>query len=377
MICKVKDFIKKETVLVVAWILAVVSAFFVFPDKAYIEYIDFRTLGILFCLMAVMAGLKRCGFFTMVARNLLKLAGTVRGLSLILVLLCFFFSMLITNDVALITFVPLALEVLAVSKRKDKIIPVVVMQTVAANLGSMATPIGNPQNLYLYTKSGMSIGKFFVVMLPYTAIALIVIVALVMLFSKDGEKVEVNSEIEENTSVNGGLLKEIIYILMFLFCILVVLKVLPLSAMVILTIVMILILDKVVILKVDYALLITFIGFFVFVGNMGRIEWFSGLLDNILKGNEFIVSALLSQIVSNVPAAILLSGFTTNWEPLLMGVNVGGLGTLIASMASLISFKFVAKECVDKKGKYMIFFTTVNIVMLVAFIGVYYLVGLI
>ncbi len=369
----VKDFIKKETVLVVAWVLAIASMLVVNPDKEYIDYIDFRTLGILFCLMAVMAGLKKCGLFKLIAEKLLKLAGSERSLEIILVMLCFFFSMLITNDVALITFVPLALEVLAVSERRDRVIPVVVMQTIAANLGSMATPVGNPQNLFLYTKSGMSIGKFFGVMMPYTLLAFVLIIAAVFIINKNGQKNVVKSTDKGEKQSKNVLVKEFIYIVMFLLCILVVLKIIPLPVMVVATIVLVLIMDRKVILQIDYSLLITFVGFFIFVGNMGRITQFQQMLDSVLTGHEFIVSALLSQVVSNVPAAILLSGFTTKWEPLLVGVNVGGLGTLIASMASLISFKFVAREYSHKKGRYMVYFTIVNVIFFVIMAGAYYI----
>ncbi|MBE5940716.1 MAG: citrate transporter [Lachnospiraceae bacterium] len=374
---QIKNFIKKETVLVVAWFLAVLSMLIIIPNKGYIDYIDFRTLGILFCLMAVMAGLKNCGFFRMVADKLMKLAGGQRSLEMILVLLCFFFSMLITNDVALITFVPLALEVLKSAGRKDRVVPVVVMQTIAANLGSMATPVGNPQNLYLYTKSQMSVTEFLIVMLPYTLIAMVVIIAAVIICSKKGERVAVLTDVcEEDKAVNAGpgnFIKEFMYIIMFLLCLFVVLKFIPVGVMVIITIMALIITDKKVLLQIDYLLLLTFVGFFIFVGNMGQIEQFSSFLNDVLSGNEFIVSALLSQIVSNVPAAILLSGFTTQWKELLIGVNVGGLGTLIASMASLISYKFVVKDYGELKGKYMVYFTASNIIFFAIMVAAYYI----
>ncbi len=380
MMSKIKEFIKKETVLTVAWILAIISMFMVLPDGKYIDYIDFRTLGILFCLMAVMAGLKNLGFFKMIAEKLLKLAGSERSLEIILVLLCFFFGMFITNDVALITFVPLALEVLAVSGRRDRVVPVVVMQTIAANLGSMATPIGNPQNLYLYTKSGMSIMEFMVLMLPYTIISLALIVVAVVLWSKKGETVSIVANNKQNDKNNekekkSVFIKELVYIIMFVLCILVVVRVIPIEIMVVVTIIALLIMDKRVIGQIDYSLLITFVGFFIFVGNMGRIEPFQNFINSILEGNEFLTSTLLSQVVSNVPAAILLSGFTTNWDALIIGVNVGGLGTLIASMASLISYKFVAKEYADEKGVYFKKFTVMNVVFLLIMIGAYFVIG--
>ncbi len=373
---QIKNFIKKETVLTVAWILAIISMFVVIPDAEYIDYIDFRTLGILFCLMAVMAGLKNLGFFQMIAEKLLNTAGSERSLELILVLLCFFFGMFITNDVALITFVPLTLEVLKVSGRTDRVIPVVVMQTIAANLGSMATPIGNPQNLYLYTKSEMSLMEFMKLMLPYTLLALALIVVAVVLWSKKGETITTIATNKENREIEKAtIIKEFIYIIMFFLCILVVVRIIPIEVMVVVTIVLLLVMDRKVIGQIDYSLLVTFVGFFIFVGNMGRIEQFQNFLNGILEGNEFITSALLSQVVSNVPAAILLSGFTSNWDALIVGVNVGGLGTLIASMASLISYKFVAKEYPDEKGIYFKKFTVINIIFLVIMIVACFLIA--
>jgi len=366
---KAAEFFKKETVLTVAWVLAVVSMFIVRPDKEYIEYIDFGTLGILFCLMAVMAGLRKCGFFEMIAGKLLKLSGSMRGLELILVLLCFFFGMLITNDVALITFVPLALEVLRVSDRKDRVIPVVVMQTIAANLGSMATPIGNPQNLYLYAKSGQSFNQFIVLMLPYTLISFAVIVmTVVVLAGKAGKDKPDTGDMKAKRADKPTLLKELVYIALFLLSIMVVVRIIPVEIMVIAIAIIVLVMDRDVLLKIDYSLLITFTGFFIFVGNMGRIPQFQAFLSGVLIGNEFLTAALLSQVVSNVPAAILLSGFTADYRSLIIGTNIGGLGTLIASMASLISYKFAAKEYPEKKGKYLLYFTVVNVIYLAAMV---------
>lgn len=371
---RVIDFIKKEIVLVIAWILAVVSMIFVTPDREYIEYMDFKTLGILFCLMAVMAGLKKCGFFKTVAYSLLKMAGNQQSLEFILVLLCFFFSMLITNDVSLITFVPLALEVLKVSGRDDRVIPVVVMQTIAANLGSMATPIGNPHNLYLYSKSGLSAGEFIAFMLPYTLIALGLIIITMLIWSKKNEKLTyIGILCDETEQEKKKLYREVIYLILFALCVLVVVNVIPVHIMVVMILILFLILDRKVLVKIDYSLLLTFVGFFIFVGNIGRINELQNMLYNILKGNEFIIGALLSQVISNVPASILLSGFTSNWKNLVIGTNIGGLGTLIASMASLISFKLVTREYSDKKGKYFVKYTAVNVLLLIIMIMVYFL----
>ena len=357
---------KKEAVLSIAIVLAIVSAFFVRPDKEYISYIDFKTLGILFCLMAVMAGLQKIGLFSYVAEKLLEIVNHIRGLIFILIMLCFFSSMLITNDVALITFVPftfIVLHMILGEKAEKLVVPVVVMQTIAANLGSMLTPIGNPQNLYLYGKTTMSFAEFILFMLPYTVVAFVILAVWCFVFPYQGEK-HVELQLKENTLL-GRYKKEIlIYSVLFVLCLLEVAHVLPYQLVLAVVLVVVFFLDKEVLRRVDYALLFTFIGFFVFIGNMGRIEAFSDFLSSVIKGREIITAALSSQIISNVPAALLLSGFTSDYEALIIGVNIGGLGTLIASMASLISYKLITKENPDIKGKYMRMFTGVSVVFL-------------
>ncbi len=369
---KITEFIKKEVVLTVAWLLAIISMFIVKPDAEYIDYMDFKTLGILFSLMAVMAGLKGCGFFTKIAHRLLGYAGSQRGLEFILVFLCFFFSMFITNDVALITFVPFALVVLKVAGRKDRVIPVVVMQTIAANMGSMATPIGNPHNLYLYSKSGISALSFIGFMLPYTVAAMLLIMLTMLVWSEKGEKVKDIEAVEKGKESYNKSAKEIIYLGLFLLSVLSVVNIIPIYVMVIIILVTVVIMDKTVLFKVDYYLLFTFVGFFIFVGNMGRISAFQNMINGVLEGNEFILGALLSQVISNVPTSILLSGFTKNWQDLIIGTNIGGLGTLIASMASLISFKLVSKEYSGMKGKYFVRYTQVNFVLLILMIIMFF-----
>lgn len=370
---KIKEWIKQETVLIIAWILAVISMFFVLPDRQYIEYIDVRTLSILFCLMAVMAGLKNLHFFQMIAEKLLQMAKSERSLETILILLCFFFGMFITNDVALITFVPLALEVLAVAGYKERIVFVVVMQTIAANLGSMATPVGNPQNLYLYTKSQMSVMEFVGLLFPYTLVAFVLIMGTIVLFGKKEAEISFTKKsMYEKNKKTSDTLKQFIYLGMFLVCILAVMRMIPIEIMFVSTMLMVAVMDRKVIGQIDYSLLLTFLGFFLFVGNMGRIEIFQEFLQQILEGNEFLTATLLSQGISNVPAALLLSGFTAQWKELLVGVNLGGLGTLIASMASLISYKFVVKEYPERKRDYFIRFTIYNVAFFVIMVGFHY-----
>ena len=364
---------KTEVVLSIAVLLAVVSAFVIHPDKEYINYIDFRTLAILFCLMAVMAGLQKIGLFRYVAEKLLGKVSHIRGLTFILIMLCFFSSMLITNDVALITFVPFTFIVLnmIMGEESEKfIVPVVAMQTIAANLGSMLTPIGNPQNLYLYGKTTMNFASFMFFMLPYTAMAFALLAVWCLLFRYKGEK-KIELKIEQNTGVAQYKKQLIVYSVLFALCILTVAHVI--SYMVTLGIVLfvVFILDKRVLKEVDYALLLTFVGFFIFIGNMGRVPAFNAFIQNIIDGNEVLTSVVSSQFMSNVPAALLLSGFTEQYELLIVGTNLGGLGTLIASMASLISFKYIGKEYGHLKGRYMLYFTITNLLFLIILFAFY------
>ena len=372
MILNLWNWCKKEAVLSVAVILAVVSSFFVHPDKEYLGYIDFRTLAILFCLMAVMAGLQQIGLFGYVAEKLLKLVKHVRGIIFILIMLCFFSSMLITNDVALITFVPFTFIVLKMilGERAEKlIVPVVVMQTIAANLGSMLTPIGNPQNLYLYGKTSMNFGSFIGFMLPYTVIAFILLTAWCLLFPYKGEK-QAALQLVKETSLVTYKRQLTVYGVLFVLCLLTVAHILSYKVTLLAVLVVVFLLDKNVLGKVDYALLLTFVGFFIFIGNMGRIPAFHVFIQEIITGNEVITSVIASQFMSNVPAALLLSGFTNQYELLIIGTNLGGLGTIIASMASLISFKYIGKEYKNLRGKYLLYFTVANILFLFVFLTI-------
>lgn len=369
---KIFEFIKQEMILIVACVLAMISMFFVTPDKGYLEYIDFRTLGILFSLMALMAGFQSMGVFEEISRKLLNKVQNIRQLVVTLTLLCFFFSMVITNDVALITFVPFTFvlfDMLGEKSEKKWLIPVVILQTIAANLGSMLTPIGNPQNLYLYGKSGMAFEKFILLMLPYTVLSLAkLLISSFAIGSFGNKKIDVNltaKNKEKNTR------KVIMYVALFCICILAVLRIISVSIAFAVTLCAIMIFDRKVLKKVDYSLLLTFVGFFIFIGNMGRLPMFSSLLQKYISGNEVITAVLTSQVVSNVPAALLLSNFTDNLPALIVGTNIGGLGTLIASMASLISYKFIAQKKNVSKGKYLLFFTIANIIFLAAFMLLY------
>ena len=357
---KLKEFFKSETVLCIATVLAIVSMFIIPVDAEYAEYIDAKTLALLFSLMVVMAGLQKQGVFKALASTLLPYAKHTGQLRIILVFLCFFTSMLITNDVALITFVPFSIIVYTMANKREDILYVVVLQTIAANLGSMLTPLGNPQNLYLYSISGMDIGEFLMTMLPLTAASSVLLFLCCIVTKKE----ELHANLEK--AIICTTMKEKFlcgfYAVLFILSLLTVLRMIPYQITFSVALIGGFLTDRNVLKRVDYSLLVTFISFFVFIGNMGRIDAVRAFLSNILIGREVLIGFLSSQVISNVPAAVLLSGFTMNWNDLLKGVNIGGLGTLIASMASLISYKLYVKEMPEKKGKYRIIFSILNIV---------------
>lgn len=356
---KIITFCKNEVVFVAAIVAAVISAFFVPPSKAYLTYPDYRVLAILFCLMIIVAGLQELSVFTWLGRQLSERVKNSRQLSFLLVMLCFFSGMLITNDVALITFVPFGITLLHMAGLKDKIIKVVVLQTIAANLGSMFTPVGNPQNLYLYNLTGMGIGQFLLLMLPLCVLSFVLLTVVIFV----EKPVALATEFPDDKSLPDK--KTIIYCVLFVVCLLTVVRLLPFQLMLGIVMVVIFFLNKGLYKKVDYCLLGTFLGFFIFVGNMQNIPAVKNLLESLLTGRELVVSVLASQVISNVPAAMLLSGFTKNYEALLYGVNIGGLGTLIASLASVISYKSYSMTKEAKTGKYMLVFTAYNLVFLV------------
>ena len=359
----IKHFIQNEIVLVVAFILALISSFIVHPDSMYPSYIDFRTLSILLALMITMAGLQRLQVFRQIGELLVAKMSSIRGVVLVLIALCFFSAMFITNDVALLTFVPFSIVTLSISNRKDLYILVIVLETIAANLGSMLTPLGNPQNLYLYSLAGMSLASFIKLMLPYSVVALALLVICGFIFIKAAPVTLTEKHKYERTKRDNYMIG--MYVFTFLVSILVVARVLDYRIGLIIVVLLTLILDRRVLRKPDYSLLFTFIFLFIFIGNIKRIPELSSAINSLVQINEVAVSIILSQFISNVPAAILCSGFTDKIDKLIVGTNLGGLGTLIASMASLISFKqYSYIDGADKK-KYIGVFTFANIAFLI------------
>ena len=370
------EFLKKETVLCIAFLLAVISAFIVPVDAQYIEYMDFRVLVLLFALMTVMSGLQSLGIFEKLSYSLLKYVKSTRSLTLLLVSLCFFLAMFITNDVALITFVPFTILILEKIDSPKNLIPIIVLETIAANLGSMLTPIGNPQNLYLYGLSGLTIGEFLLHMAPSTVLSFILLLICCLLLKKE----IISLSDAANTIKNEKPILTVYYFVLFLLCLMTVAYLIPYPVLLLVSIPILLIWDNETLKKVDYSLLLTFISFFVFIGNMQRIPAVAEMISSLVEGKELITAFLASQIISNVPAAMLLSGFTDNYRDLLLGVNIGGLGSLIASLASLISFKYFAnyvaklpKESNITKGKYLVHFTSMNVLFAAFLLGFVFL----
>lgn len=356
------EFLKKECVLVIAVTLAILSSFISIPKMSYI---DFNVLILLFNLMVVVAAFKELKVLDSIAIGLLKKCNTYTSISLALVFITFISSMIVTNDVALITFVPLSIVI--VRKANINVLKIVIFQTLAANLGSSFTPMGNPQNLFIYSFYNLSPIDFFKITLPIVILAVLFLVLLVfkdkkMNLSLDLEDVKIDNK--RDVYLFGGL---------FLIILLSVFHVIDYKVTFLITIVMVLILNKKLFSQVDYSLLITFIGFFIFVGNISTMDVVKNFMEGILNSpkSTFLASVLSSQVISNVPATMLLSGFTNHFKELLLGVNIGGMGTLIASLASVISYKIYASEFGN--DNYMKSFTFYNILGLIIFVPIAYI----
>lgn len=359
---KIIEYLKGEIVLAVALLAALLSMLVVPLDAAYAGYVDTHVLMLLFSLMAVVAGLKRCGLMDRICSVLVSRAGNVRMLGTALSMACFFSAMLLTNDVALITFVPLTTALLA--SRPTQLILAVTLETIAANLGSMATPIGNPQNLYLYAHYEMPMGQFLRAVGPLTAASFVLVLLGCLMLS--GEKLDTGMCDEQGGAVKTKAL--VLHGVQFAVCLLSVLGAMPKAFSFVFVLATMLLYNRSLLAEVDYALLLTFVCFFVFVGNLGRVEAVSSLLSGVISGRELEVGILASQVISNVPAALMLSGFTQDAHALMRGVDLGGLGTLVASLASLISFKLYVKAPGARAGKYLGVFTALNL----AFLAVLY-----
>lgn len=329
------NFFKKEIIFFISLILAIVSCFFVKPSLNYLNYINWETIMLLFIIMLIVEILKNLSVFEILVRKLLKKVKDSRGLVLFLVFTCFFSSIFITNDVSLIIFVPFTLLALKKVDRLDLIIFTVSLETIAANVGCMVLPIGAPHNIVMYTVSHIPFLSFFMLLLPYIIVSAVFLLALSFFIPKEDIDLPAMSKIEIDRS---HFLKRVF-------------------------------------LGVDYFLLLTFIALFILIGNLENIPFFNELFKTWIVGNEVLWGVIASQFISNVPSAILLSGFSTNYEAIIIGINIGGLGTLIASMANLISYKILIREHDEFKMRYLIVFTVLNVILLVILLGTYVLIN--
>ncbi len=355
---KVIRFIKKNTVFCIAALAAVITCFFVPPDKDYIGYFDFKTLTCLFLTLAVVCALRNIRFFVILSRKLVGLAGNLRSLFLLLIVITFIGSMVIANDMALITFLPLGYFALSVTKQEKYMAYLFVLQNISANLGGMLTPFGNPQNLYLYSYFNIPTGEFCKIMLPAFLLAVLLLVVACIPIKR------VKFVIEEDINDKLNIKKTVLYLVLFAVSILIVFRIIPFLIGLLVIPIILFFADRDSLKMVDYALLGTFFFFFIFSGNMARIDSVNNLISSLLQKDTLIVSVLSCQFISNVPTAILLAKFTSNYPALLLGVNIGGTGTLIASLASLITFSEFKILHPEQTKKYLLIFTVANVVFL-------------
>lgn len=358
-----KSFIKQNTVICIAFLVAILTCIIVPPDKNYLGYFDFKTLSCLFCVLAVVCALKNVNFFYMLARKIVQLFKNARMSVLALVYITFIGSMLIANDMALMTFLPLGYLVVKKTGKEKYMAFLFVMQNIAANLGGMLTPFGNPQNLYLYTKFQIPNLEFMKIMAPPFVVAVLLITICCIAFVKPEPL-----ELDDKQFVVEPI-KTVIYLLLFALSIAIVFRGVPYGIGLIVIPAVLLVMDRKALKMVDYGLLFTFVFFFIFSGNLARIEIVRNIFSALLDKSTLLISVLSCQFISNVPSAILLSQFTDNYAELLLGVNIGGVGTLIASLASLITFREYTTHNPEKTRHYIKVFTIFNMAFLIILTG--------
>ena len=356
---RILGFAKKNTVMLIALLAALITMIFVPVDKQYLEYFDYKTLTCLFCTLAIVCALKNIHFFYMLAHKVVQLFKNARMSVLALTYITFIGSMLIANDMALLTFLPLGFIVLTSTGKEKYMAFTFIMQNIAANLGGMLTPFGNPQNLYLYTKFNIPTGEFMSIMALPFIVAILLITLCCIIFVKNEPLTVKDEKIELSPA------KTVIYLILFALSIVIVFRVIPYFIGLIVIPAALLIMDRKALRMVDYPLLLTFVFFFIFSGNMARIDAVRNIFSMLLEKSTLLVSVISCQFISNVPSAILLSQFTENYRELLLGVNIGGTGTLIASLASLITFREYVKHNPKKTGYYVALFSAFNFAFLI------------
>ena len=356
---KATTFIKNNAVACVAAVAALVTSFIIKPDEQYIGYFDFRTLTCLFCTLAVVCAFKNIHIFEIISRKIVGFFHTARSAVIALVYITFIGSMVLANDMALITFLPLGYFVLSTTHNKKYMAFTFIMQNIAANLGGMITPFGNPQNLYMYSYFNIPTGEFVSIMALPFAISITLITACCFLVGR--EELVLHDDHEEKFCA----WRTVLYTVLFVFSIMIVFRIVPYVWGLVIVIVALLILDWKALLQVDYGLMFTFCAFFVFAGNMARIPAVNDFLQWLIAKNTLLYGTLSCQFISNVPSAILLSRFTQNYPQLLVAVNIGGAGTLIASLASLITFREYSKHAPNEVGTYIKLFSAFNFGILI------------
>lgn len=367
----VKGILKSRIVLIVALVAAAVTCFFVPPDGGYADYFDLDTLSCLFCTLAVVSALKRRRFFEWLAVKIVTAFGNMRRVTFALVFVTYFGSMIMANDMALITFLPLGWLVLSSCGKTKYTAFVFVMQNVAANLGGMLTPFGNPQNLYLYSFFEIGAGEFFAIMAIPFAVAFVLIAGTCLVVKPEPIRLETHPE------PAPPVWRMIVYFVLFALSVMIVFRVFPYYVGLIVVTVALAILEPKCFLRVDYGLLLTFCAFFVFSGNLSRIPAVRDLLASVVAMSPLLVGTATCQVISNVPSAVLLSRFTTDYRHLLIAVNIGGLGTPVSSLASLITLGEYRKREPGKTLRYLGLFSLINFSYLAVLIGSSYLVDLI
>ncbi len=351
-------FVKKNAVFCIAAFAAFVTCFLVPPDKEYLAYFDWKTLSCLFLTLAVVCALRNIMFFTILARKLVTMAGNLRSLFLLLIIITFIGSMVIANDMALITFLPLGYFSLSVIKQEKYMAYLFVLQNISANLGGMLTPFGNPQNLYLYSYFNIPTGEFCLILLPPFLLAVSLLVLACLPIKR------IKFTLDDDFSKKLDTKKAFLYGVLFLASILIVFRIIPFVLGLIIIPTILLFVDRDSLKMVDYSLLGTFFFFFIFAGNLSRMDSVNFLFSSLLEKDTLLVSILSCQVISNVPSSILLSRFTTDYPALLLGVNIGGTGTLIASLASLITFNEFRLLHPEQTKKYLLIFTVINLLFL-------------
>lgn len=344
---KILKFFKTNFIFTISILAAIISCFFVLPDKEYLGYFDIDTLVCITLLLLVIAGFSNIQFFQKVARFLVKKFKNTRSIIMCLIFITYISALVNANDMSLLTFLPLAYIVLKYTNNLRYVAFTFIMQNIASNLGGMITPIGNPQNLYIYSYYDLTLLEFFKIMAMPTLLALILIITVCLFIKK------IPLEFKDEETTKFSIPKAITYACLFIITILVVLGVLPWWIATIIIIITLLICDIKAFALVDYTIPLTFVAFFIFSGNLSRIPAIINVMESFINDYTFITAYISCQAISNVPTAVLLSKFTNNYAHLLVSVNVASLGIIFSSLSGVIALKeyikVVKKEKLDKK----------------------------